>query len=150
MKTLYDEDFYGWVQQQMKIIKDKRYHSLDLENFIEEVECLGKRKEDKLENYLERMLICLLKWHYVPGQREKKGFLWKHAVQTQRLEARKLIEANPSLEVDLEKIIQDAYHRAPWHAHVETGIVEGVFPKNNPWSGADLLVDGRAIEDFEP
>ena len=148
MNTLYDKDFYSWVLSQTQVIKDKNYQKLDLENLIEEVECLGDRKADQLEKYLERLFICLLQWHFAPKLRKEKGSLWNYAFKSLQQEAQKLIAVNPSLLGNLDKIALAAYHRAPWHAGVETGVDEGVFPKINPWAAGDLLLD-QSIEDYQ-
>lgn len=95
------------------------------------------------------MFISLLQWHFVPKQRKEKGSLWSYAFKTQQQEAKKLIEASPSLVDNLDKIAQSAYRNAPWHDGAEAGVDESVFPKTSPWAGSELLVD-QPIEVFKP
>ena len=43
MSTLvYHEDFYGWTQEQARLLREHRINELDLENLLEEVESMGK------------------------------------------------------------------------------------------------------------
>nr|WP_232826193.1 DUF29 family protein [Cyanothece sp. BG0011] len=45
LKTLYDIDPHQWLEETIKILKDNRFHELDLENLIEELEALGRSEK---------------------------------------------------------------------------------------------------------
>jgi hypothetical protein len=64
VSQLYDSDFYGWTQQQAKLLRQKKWESLDLANLVEEIESLGRGERQELENRLAVLLGHLLKWQF--------------------------------------------------------------------------------------
>ena len=38
----YENDYYGWTQEQAFLIKSGKFNELDIENLIEEIESMGK------------------------------------------------------------------------------------------------------------
>jgi len=42
LKELYEKDFYLWVQETLKLLKNKEYDLVDWENLLEEIEDMGK------------------------------------------------------------------------------------------------------------
>jgi len=50
--TLYETDFYGWIQQQVEAIRTGNLAALDLENLEEEIEDMGKRQKQELRGSL--------------------------------------------------------------------------------------------------
>jgi hypothetical protein len=45
LKDLYEIDDYLWIQETVKLLKEKQFNDLDLENLIEELEDLGNEKK---------------------------------------------------------------------------------------------------------
>jgi hypothetical protein len=39
--SLYEEDFYLWIQTMAQSLREHRFYELDLENLIEEIETMG-------------------------------------------------------------------------------------------------------------
>ncbi|MGB3203351.1 MAG: DUF29 domain-containing protein [Nodosilinea sp.] len=50
--TLYDQDFYGWTQRQVDLLRTGRWEDLDIENLVEEIESLGRQERQELRNRL--------------------------------------------------------------------------------------------------
>ena len=75
----YHQDFYGWTQEQAKLLREHRLDELDLENLLEEVESMGKSEKRELESRLEVLLMHLLKWHYQPNFQGKSRVGRAHA-----------------------------------------------------------------------
>ncbi len=42
---LYDQDFYLWLETTAKQLKEGRFSEVDLENLIEEIECMGRSEK---------------------------------------------------------------------------------------------------------
>ncbi|WP_268904280.1 DUF29 family protein [Candidatus Williamhamiltonella defendens] len=61
MTTFYDDDFYGCSQKQANLLRTKRFHELDPENLLEEIEAMNRNKCRELESRLEKLLSHLLK-----------------------------------------------------------------------------------------
>ncbi len=56
-KSLYQEDFYRWLQETANLLKEHRFEKLDLENLIEEIETMGRSEKRELESKNQQTLI---------------------------------------------------------------------------------------------
>lgn len=61
MQSLYETDFYAWIQEQAKLLKNREWNQFDLPNLIEEIESLGKQQRAELRNRLSILIGHLLK-----------------------------------------------------------------------------------------
>jgi Domain of unknown function DUF29. len=43
--SLYDQDFYLWLQTTINILKEGKFAEVDLENILEELEKYGEKRE---------------------------------------------------------------------------------------------------------
>ena len=59
--SLYDTDYYCWLNQTVAQLKAHNFDSLELENLIEEIESLGKNDKRAILSYLLRLCEHLLK-----------------------------------------------------------------------------------------
>ncbi|MFO5470354.1 MAG: DUF29 family protein, partial [Dolichospermum sp.] len=41
-KTLYEQDFYLWIQTTLAILRERKLEQLDIENLIEEIDSMGR------------------------------------------------------------------------------------------------------------
>jgi hypothetical protein len=102
-KTLYDSDFALWVEQTVNQLKAKNFSAIDLENLIEEVECLGKSQRKAVKSYLLRLLEHLLKRRYVLMSDCYRG--WEIEIRNFRQRLKLELEDSPSLKNYLVEII---------------------------------------------
>lgn len=105
---LYETDFYGWIQQQAELLRDRQWQHLDLPNLIEEIESLGRQQRQELRNRLGILLGHLLKWEHQPHKRSRS---WLSTIRIQRIELEDLIEDNPSLQPYFEEALAKAYRK---------------------------------------
>ncbi|EAQ5873903.1 DUF29 domain-containing protein [Salmonella enterica] len=131
MTVRYDNDFYGWTQEQADLIRAGRTEDLDLKNLLEEIEAMGRSERRELESRLQVLFMHLLKWQF---QSERQGRSWQLTIEEQRLRALKVLSENPSLKSKLSEIIADAYKLAVINAERETNIRRSVFPETCPWT----------------
>ena len=127
----YEQDFYGWTQEQAALLRAGRLTDLDIDNLIEEVETMGRSEKRALESSLTVLLVHLLKWQYQPVRRGKS---WELTIKTQRINFMKVLRDNPGLKPSLEQCLIDAYQMASIQASQETGLDENTFPVSCPWS----------------
>ena len=66
--SLYEQDFYQWIEEQAALLKAGALSQLDVENLIEEVESMGKSQKKELYSRLIILISHLLKWDYQPDQ----------------------------------------------------------------------------------
>ena len=135
-RTLYDDDFYTWANQQAALLRAGKLSEADIENIAEEIETIGKSEKRELTSRLTVLLLHLLKWQYQPGRR---GRIWRFSIEGQRLDVAVLLRDNPSLKPLLPGVIADAYERAVIDAQRETRIVTGVFPAGCPYTFGQMM-----------
>ena len=64
LKQLYEIDDVQWLEETVKLIKNKQFNDLDLDNLIEELEDLGKEKKNAVASLLEPIIRHLLLLEY--------------------------------------------------------------------------------------
>ena len=138
----YDQDFYGWTQEQAALLRAGRLNDLDIENLIEEVETMGRSEKRELESRLTVLLVHLLKWKYQSNRRCRS---WQLNIKTQRIDFLKVLRDNPGLKPGLDQCMIDTYQLATIKASQETGLDEAIFPSVCPWGLSDAIK-----QDFYP
>ncbi|EEQ0472980.1 DUF29 domain-containing protein [Salmonella enterica] len=130
MRTRYETDFYGWTQEQARLLRSGQLSELDTQNLLEELESMGGSERRELESRLEILFMHLLKWQFQPARRGKS---WQLTINEQRRRITRRLNRNPSLKNQLEEIIADAYDEARYSAERETGLYLSTFPDSCPW-----------------
>jgi hypothetical protein len=138
LKSLYDQDFYAWVEQTAQLLQSHQWDAVDLENLIEEVVDLGKSQQRALQSALRLVLSHLLKWKYQPERRSQS---WRITITRERLNIDELLAESPSLRRFLNDTdwINTTYQRARREAMVETGLSEEKFAIACPFSVDEIL-----------
>ncbi len=134
----YEDDFYAWLLSQVSALRERRFHDLDLENLIEEVEDLARGLPRELRNRFRVILVHLLKWRYQPGKRSTS---WKVTLLEQRDQVEQLLAQSPSLRQQVPHFIEKTYVSATKRAAVEMRRekVRHIFPPQCPWTPAQIL-----------
>jgi hypothetical protein len=135
----YDDDFYSWTIEQAHLLRAGQAAELDWSNIAEEIESMGRSERNQLTNRLAVLLAHLLKWQFQPGLR---GNIWRLTIREQRRRAARVLAQNPGLRGVLDAIITDAYGDAVMIAERETGLAEGTFPAQCPWTFDEAIADG--------
>jgi len=138
-QSLYDTDFYAWIQEQAKLLRHQQWSKLDLPNLIEEIESLGKQQRAELRNRFKVLIGHLLKWEY---QAERRSRSWLMTIRIQRRDTQELLEENPSLKPYLEEALQKIYESGRDLAVGETNLPLKTFPENCPYTLDEIFRDG--------
>jgi len=139
---LYEEDFVAWALETARLLREGRFNEIDIENLAEEVEAMAGRDKRELLSRLTVLIHHLLKWQWQP---EKRSGSWKLTIGSQRAEIETLLEQSPSLKRTVSPSVVRAYRTAVRNAADETGLPQGTFPRECPFSVAQVL-----DEDFLP
>jgi len=134
--SLYEQDFYTWVQQQASLLSHKKFDQLDLPHLIEELEDLGKRHYDQLESRLMQLIAHLLKWQV---QYWKRTNSWRATIRVQRTAIAKLLRRNLGLKSRLEEAMRESWEEARDLAIIETDLPDEKFPEVCPFSLEEIL-----------
>ena len=133
------KDFHAWCFDQAELLKSRKYEEIDINNFIEEVESMGRHERDRLTSALRVLFMHLLKYIYQPTHRSKS---WLLSIKEQRSQVKWLLDDSPSLDSCFDKCCAKAYYRARIEASDETGLSLKTFPKTIPFEVKDALKAG--------
>lgn len=135
----YEQDFYGWTQEQAALLRAGQLSALDITNLIEEIETMGRSEKRELQSRIIVLLVHLLKWRHQP---ERRGRSWTLTIDSQRLHLDDVIKDNPGLKPQLFDILSNAYRLARADAAKETQFDKNVFALECPWTLDQIRQDG--------
>jgi uncharacterized protein DUF29 len=133
---LYESDFYAWTQEQARLLRERRFDDLDLDNLVDEVESVGSSEKREIRNRLVILMGHLLKWKFQPGGR---GSSWTSTIVEQRQQILDILTTSPSLQKYQRDQVARMYGSARLLAAKETGIAFGVFPEECPFEAGEVL-----------
>jgi len=136
LATLYDRDFYLWIETTSKLLRDGKLHELDIDNLAEEIETMGRSEKRAIASNLEILLTHLLKYKYQP---EKRTNSWLYTIYEHRKRLRKAFQESPSLRRYFETVFAECYREARNLAAIETGVDRDRFPVSSPFSLEETL-----------
>jgi len=136
VRAEYERDFYSWLIEQARHLREGRFEALDRENLAEEIEALGREQFNKLVSALRVLTAHMLKWDHQPSLRSRS---WVLSIEEQRLEIADVLSDNPGLRPRIAEAITRAYRRARIEAAKETGLDEADFPATCPYSFEDIM-----------
>jgi ribosomal protein L29 len=141
--TLYDQDFYAWIQRQIELLQSQQWQQVDIENLIEELDSLRKQQCQELRNRLGILLGHLLKWRYQPEARSRS---WTATIREQRQQINEHLAENPSLKPYLPEAIGKAYGYGLALVERETLIDLKIIPQSCPFSDAEIFEQPVELE----
>lgn len=136
MRSLYENDCYGWSVEQATLLRNKDFDLLDIDNLVEEILSVGKSQRGALESHLRVLLMHLLKMQYQPHMKTKS---WELSVRLAKHHAMKVLRKNPGLKQYLNEILTESYEDAVLDASIETGIDIKTFPAECPWTLQEIF-----------
>ncbi len=136
MSKLYSTDFSTWISQTAQLLRERRWHDIDVANLIDEVEDLGKSERRAISSQLTRLLLHLLKWQYQPQRRSDS---WLDSITDARTQIDLAIKDSPSLKGYPAEQLEESYRRARRQAAIQTKLEISVFPQTCQYS-LDLVV----------
>lgn len=134
--TLYDRDYFAWIEATLYHLQQQDYSSVDWTNLIEEIADMSRSEKRRLESNLRVVLMHLLKWQY---QSERRSGSWQSSIIEHRIRVRKNLMESPSLKPFLEREFSDIYRDAAKIAAAETGLPVDTFPMDCPYAIAQVL-----------
>ncbi len=132
----YEQDFYSWLMEQARLLREGRLDALDRDNLAEEIESLGREQFNKLVSALRVAMLHMLKWDQQPALRSRS---WVLSIEEQRLEIADVLADNPGLKPRIGEAVSRAYRRARIEAAKETGLDETIFAATCPYSLEEIM-----------
>lgn len=134
--TMYEQDYYLWLEKTASLLRDGRLSELDIPNLIEEIEDMGRSQKDALESNLRVVLIHLLKYNYQPSKRSN---CWQGSITEHRIRINKAFRNSPSLKRYFQEVFDECYQDARKIAAAQTGLPLDTFPAQSPFSPEEAL-----------
>ena len=86
LKELYEIDDNLWLEETVKLLKEKRLNELDLENLIEELESLARRDKLAMASLLQQIIRHLLLLEYWDTEYEMNRNHWESEIVSFRFQ----------------------------------------------------------------
>lgn len=135
-KTLYEQDYYLWLQETVKTLDERRLSELDIQNLIAEIADMGINQKKSVKSNLIVIIWHLLKYKYEPERRSKS---WQLTLLEHRDRLIEDFENSPSLKPYFYQIFDQCYHKAKQKASIETGLPLSTFPDMCPFTTEEIL-----------
>ena len=136
MNKLYDQDFYGWANEQAGLLRAGKLSAADIQNIVEEIEDMGKSVRSELVSRLVVLLHHLLKWGF---QRTLRSSSWDASIAEQRDRIASHLQENPSLKPRIPDAMQAAYRVARIRTAGETSLPRHAFPAECPYDFKSIM-----------
>lgn len=136
--TLYEEDYYLWVETTLKQLENKDIENIDWQHLSEEIEALGIEQRRKVESYLKQLLIRLLLYRYWETEKED----CKRSSQIEITNFRDELEfsfRSKTLYNYYLNCLDAVYIKARRQAIQKTGLSPEIFPEQCPFTTEDIF-----------
>ena len=134
--SLYEQDFYLWLQTNINLLKEGKFTEIDIKNLLEELESMGRSDKNALKSNLKILLMHLLKYKYQPKKRTNS---WRYTIIEHRQRLRDTFKTSPSLYRFFEEIFNESYQDARELAAAQTGLSIKIFPPESPFTVEEVL-----------
>jgi hypothetical protein len=136
LPDLYQQDYYLWLENTAKTLREGKLTQLDIPNLIEEIEAMGRSEKRAVFNNLKILLIHLLKYKY---QQPKRSNSWRYTIREHRQRIEEAFEDSPSLKKYFSESFDKCYENARKLAADETGLPVNTFPSASPFTPEETL-----------
>ncbi|GFE70516.1 DUF29 domain-containing protein [Chroococcus sp. FPU101] len=138
-KTLYEKDFYLWLQTTTELLKNQQLEQIDWENLIEEIESMGRSERKEIKSRLIIIIEHLLKLAYWESEKEYNSRGWRNTIIEQRRQIDLTLEDSPSLKAVLSESFLDCYQKARTDTLQKTQLSPNVLPSEPPFTLSEVL-----------
>lgn len=138
-KTLYDQDFYLWIQTTIQHLQERNLEQLDIENLIEEIDSMGRSEKKELKTRLVVLIEHLLKLQYWIEEKDDNARGWRNTVVEQRRQITYTLADSPSLKTILNDVFLPCYQDAKKDTINKYQLPSNLFPEEPPFSLAQVL-----------
>lgn len=136
--NLYEQDFYLWIKNTAQLLRERRFDEVDIENLVEEIECMGRSERRELKSRSITLIEHLLKLIYWSSERDSaRG--WRSTIIEQRNQIELVLGDNPSLKTFLIDVIFDCYQRARRNTSEKSQLPLETFPAEPPFTLDEIL-----------
>jgi len=143
VSQLYERDYYTWIENQVRALRERRLTEIDWSNVAEELEDLGRSQKRSIESQLARIAEHFLKLAYAPirvKDQDRRG--WELTIREARHQIRKLLNESPSLRRKTAELLVDAYESGRNAGLITLKLPDFRLPESCSW-GLEQILDDR-------
>jgi hypothetical protein len=129
-QTLYNTDYYNWLETTIEQLRFGQFSALDLDNLIEELASMGKTDLRTANSLIKQIIIHRLKLEKLPDTEPRKH--WQKEINNFQDQLEDLLSLSLKAKIDLEKI----YSRAKRDILIDYNLD---LPQDCPYSLDELL-----------
>lgn len=137
LKQLYQTDPDRWLEETIRLLKNRQLEQIDRENLIEELEELGNEQKRAVESLLEQVIRHLLLYQYWQAQFKDNANYWEAEIIGFRSQLRRRLTTN--LSRHLSKELPFLYRDALRFVKAKTKL--NCLPSECPYTLDDLLAE---------
>ncbi|WP_013320402.1 DUF29 domain-containing protein [Gloeothece verrucosa] len=134
--SLYERDFYQWLMITIKLLQDRSFEQIDLDNLIKELEGTARRTQNTLKSNLRVLLMNLLQYQYQPSVRSES---YQSIVIKHRLRLQEIFSDCPSLKFYVAEVFDECYGHGRQLAASQTNLPLEIFPEICPFTQEQIL-----------
>lgn len=112
LKQLHDYDFNLWIEKTKEAIQNLYFENMDWDNFLDEIDDMGKSEKRFLDSYMQRLIEHILKLKYWDSEVEKCRKGWQQEVVNFRNRINRILKKNSSLKNYLKTEYFELYQDA--------------------------------------
>lgn len=142
--NFYEKDYVGWLEENIKLLKENRLEMIDRENLVEELQMSIKQEIDRFVSNLSVVLEHLYKWDHLRDI-SSGGVGWLISIREHRRKLKRAFEDSPSLkkrigDKHLKRAWEDARDRIyKWLVNNGYDIKEFKIPEKPPYTWKDVF-----------
>jgi hypothetical protein len=136
---LYDRDYYLWLAETARQLREGQFVEIDLESLIEEIESMGRSEKRELESRLEVIIEHLLKCLYWESERACNLRGWQNTILEQRSQLYRVLRDSPSLQNQLPELFADIYTSARRLFLRKSDLLSDLVPIEPPFTMEQVL-----------
>jgi hypothetical protein len=139
--SLFDQDYYTWVKEQIRLLHLRQVDQVDLEHLPDELNDLVWLIKQKIKTNLEVICNHLLKYKYAREYLNDEPCCnsWRSALFQARREIAYELKASPSLQDYPSEEFEKRYQVAMNQVYQETKLLDNTLPKSCSWTINQIL-----------
>lgn len=135
-RTLYKQDEHAWIEQQIALMRARKFDQLDGDNLVLFLNDMMIRDRSELRSRITNLIMYLLKIQHL-SERITPRMLSNIIAHQQEINT--LLAQVPRLQAHVPGLFDGAYRDAVKHIGVEDDVPPGRFPPRAPWTLQEII-----------
>lgn len=94
LSELYEQDYLLWLEETIRLLKERHLNKIDYDHLIEELEELGNEQKRKAESLVEQIIRHLLLYQYWQDEFQYNSHHWQAEIVGFRTQLKRRLTTN--------------------------------------------------------